>query len=83
MITEWDISGSGGNLSGEPKAVAFDPTTGSVYFTESGTNTIGRLEPSRDAITKWQVDGNPLSITVTSAGSVFYVDDQGLVGRLG
>jgi streptogramin lyase len=83
MITEWDISGSGGNSTGEPKAVAFDPTTGSVYFTESGTNTIGRLEPSRDAITKWQVDGNPLSITVTSAGSVFYVDDQGLVGRLG
>ena len=83
MITEWDISGSGGNSTGEPKAVAFDPTTGSVYFTENGTNTIGRLEPSRDAITKWQVDGNPLSITVTSAGSVFYVDDQGLVGRLG
>ena len=83
MITEWDISGSGGNSSGVPKAVAFDPTTGSVYFTESGTNTIGRLEPSRDAITKWQVDGNLLSITVTSAGSVFYVDDQGQVGRLG
>ena len=83
MITEWDISGSGGNSSGDPKAIAFDPTTGSVYFTESGTNTIGRLEPSRDAITKWQVDGNPLSITVTSAGSVFYIDDQGQVGRLG
>jgi streptogramin lyase len=83
MITEWDISGSEGNSSGDPKALAFDPTTGSVYFTETGTNTIGRLEPSRDAITKWQVDGNPLSIAVTSAGSVFYVDDQGQVGRLG
>jgi virginiamycin B lyase len=82
MITEWRIP-SDANLSANPTKIAFDPTTGSIYFTESGTNKIGRLEPSRDVITKWDVGSKPLTVTVTPAGSVFYVDDLGRIGRLG
>jgi streptogramin lyase len=81
-VTEWGISSSG-NSSARPTGIAFDPSTGTIYFTESGTNKIGRYEPTTDRITKWDVGGDPSAITVTSAGSVFYIDDIGRMGRLG
>jgi virginiamycin B lyase len=81
-ITELEISSSG-NSTARPTGIAFDTSTGSIYFTESGTNKIGRLDPATNVITKWDVGSKPLTVTVTPAGSVFYIDEFGRIGRLG
>jgi streptogramin lyase len=82
MVTEWEISGND-TTKAAPTGIAFDPTTGSIYFIESGTHNIGRLEPAREMITKWDVGTKPLTLSVTPAGSIFYTDDLGRIGRLG
>ena len=39
MITEWEIA-SNASMNANPTKIAFDPTTGRIYFTESRTNKI-------------------------------------------
>jgi streptogramin lyase len=81
-VTEWTVT-SNSSSDAAPTGIAFDPTTGSVYFIELGTNNIGRLDPGTEMITKWRVENKLLTLGVTPAGSVFYIDDLGRIGRLG
>jgi len=82
IVTERGIS-SNSSSNAAPTGIAFDSTTGSIYFTESGTDIIGRLEPGRGIISKWEVGANPQALGVTPEGSVFYIDELGRIARLG
>jgi virginiamycin B lyase len=78
-ITEWTLPAN----SSKPTAIGFDPTTGSVYYTASATNKVGRLVPATNAFTEWAIGNSPLTISVSPAGSLYYIDTSGIIGRLG
>ncbi len=79
MITEWTLPGN----SSKPAGIAFDSTTGNIYFADSGANKIGRLVPTTNVITEWNIDKSPLALSVTPGGSIYYIDDISGMGRLG
>jgi virginiamycin B lyase len=68
MITEWTLPSKSDNNSGFSD-IAFDSTSGSVYFIEINGNVIGRLEPSTNTFTEWAL--SPRSTKVSSLSSGF------------
>ena len=79
LITQWTLPTN----SIRPAGIEFDPASGSIYFAESNTNKIGRFVPIINVITEWNITSNPLDISVTPGGSIYFVDDLGRIGRLG
>ncbi len=50
---------------------------GRVWFTESGNEKIGRLDPTNGDVTEWAVIGShPSAIVVTPDGTVWYTDRE-------
>jgi len=82
-ITEWNLATINTSGSSGPTGIAFDPATGSIYFSETGANKIGRLVPATNTITEWNVSNNPLAITSTPGGSIYFIDEIGRIGRIG
>ena len=78
-ITEWRIPTD--TDTSRPSDVAFDPSTGSVYFAEG--QKIGRLIPVGNVFTEWSIGNRPLAISVGPGGTFFYIDEVGRIGRLG
>ena len=72
-ITLWDIP----TANSFPTSVKFDPSTGSVYFVESNTNKIGGLLPFQSEFTEWKLNEKPNIIEVDSAGSIYYINENG------
>ena len=73
LITEYYIP----TANSFPTSVKFDPSTGSVYFVESNTNKIGRLLPFQSEFTEWKLNEKPNIIEVDSAGSIYYINENG------
>ncbi|MGB7952392.1 MAG: hypothetical protein WCF23_00300, partial [Candidatus Nitrosopolaris sp.] len=78
-ITEWIIPT---NSSG-PTGLAFDSSSGSLYFTENNTNKIGRLVLSTNTFTEWAINSKLFTMYVAPTGNLYFVTDNGSIGRLG
>ena len=83
MITEWTLHTN----SSKPTDLAFDPTSGMIYFAESGINKIGRLEPTKNMITEWTLHTNsskPTDVAFDPTSGMIYFAESGVnkIGRL-
>jgi streptogramin lyase len=78
-FTEWAIPT---NSSG-PTGVAFDSSSGNLYFVENNTNKIGRLVLSTSTFTEWTIDKSLLTMYVAPSGNLYFVAENGTIGRLG
>ena len=71
-------------LDARPYGIAVNPQ-GIVFFTEFGTNKIGRIDPISLAITSYLLpkEARPRRIAITADGMVWYTDyRRGYLGRL-
>jgi virginiamycin B lyase len=74
QITEWKTANKSNAAVAPPpiansssqsvRSVAFDPSTGNIYFSEGNTNKIGRLVPSNSTITEWTIPLYPVNIGI-------------------
>ena len=78
-ITEWEIPT---NSSG-PTGLSFDSSSGSLYFVENNTNKVGRLVLSTNTFTEWTIDKSLLTMYVAPSGNLYFVAENGTIGRLG
>jgi virginiamycin B lyase len=102
QITEWDTSNKSSSetlLSSPPtivnsssqsvRSVAFDPSTGNVYFAEGNTNKIGRLVPANNTLTDWTIPIYSSNVGIKniqydplSSSIYFTADNTNKIGRL-
>ena len=79
---------NGGQSSG-PTSIAFDPTTGSIFYAVTGANKIGLLVPATNTITEWTLpkksDSNGFKdIVFDGVESIYFVGNNGnTIGKLG
>jgi virginiamycin B lyase len=63
--------------------LAFDSSSGSLYFVENNTNKIGRLVLSTNTFTEWPVNKSLLTMYVAPSGNLYFVSGNGTISRLG
>ena len=59
--------------------MAIDSLTGNIYFTESSGNKIGRLVPSTNTITEWNIptdNSGPKDLVFDSVSSVYFIESK-------
>lgn len=82
QVTRWPIPQPGS----APVGVAFEPTTGNVYFGQSAGNRVARLNPSTNEITQWIVptaSSNPAYVGLDSTGTAYFTEfNTNKVGRI-
>jgi hypothetical protein len=80
-LTEYDLP----DPSSSPEFIAVDGQ-GEIWFTEAGTNRIGRLLPADGQFTEWTVptaDSGPAGIALDAEGMVWFAESWGgKIGRL-
>jgi streptogramin lyase len=67
-LTSWIVPTASSTPSG---IVAAD---GIVYFGESHTDRLGRLDPATDAVTEWSVGQGPQELAMGPAGGVYFTE---------
>ena len=86
MLKSWNLSSS--VIENENSFAISSTFSGSnVYFVDANSNKIGRLVPSTNTITEWEIPTNsssPVAIDVdTSTGNVYFAEANGnKIGRL-
>jgi streptogramin lyase len=79
-ITEWEVPTN--SKLNEVRGVTSD-FSGNIYFAEHNSNKIGRLSPSTDTITEWNIGVKPLTIFINPLGNLYFISENGIIGRLG
>ena len=82
VMDNWAIK----RLSNDVYGVTSD-FAGNIYFAEHNSNKIGRLSPSTDTITEWQVPTNssgPIGVAFdSSSGNIYFAEhNSNKIGRL-
>ena len=80
--TQFELPGVDDGRDPNPFDLAIE-ASGIVWFTESNTNAIGRLDPQTGVITETPVPGSPRHIAIAADGSVWFTEIfDHAVGRL-